>query len=90
MSGPFSGLEIELEIRGETVGRGAEMSGIVGKTPGYARYSGYDTEEQEDEYLSVLGPVWCDGDPMPVDDDVNAKRGKPNALLGPRCSRHMG
>jgi len=51
------------------------MSG-KGKTPGYARYSGYDTEEQEDEYLDMLGPVWCDGDPMPLNDDVNTKRGK--------------
>jgi hypothetical protein len=54
---------------------------VVCKTPGYARYSGYDTEQQEDEYLSVLGPVWCDGDPMPEseirDDAVNPKRGRP-------------
>jgi hypothetical protein len=38
-----------------------------GKTPGYARYGGYDTKEDEDEFLSVLGPVWCDGDPIDTD-----------------------
>jgi hypothetical protein len=52
------------------------------ETPGYARYSGYDTREEEDEFLSILGPVWCDGDPMPVseldDHAVSAKRGKTN------------
>ena len=56
------------------------MSGSLGRTPGYARYSGYETEEQEDEFLSVLGPVWCDGDPMPTldlhDDVVSAKQRK--------------
>jgi hypothetical protein len=56
------------------------MSGSLGKTPGYARYSGYDTEEQEDEYLSLLGPVWCDGDPMLEpeirDEGVDTKRAK--------------
>jgi len=28
----------------------------LGKTPGYARYSGYDTLEMEAEFLPVLGP----------------------------------
>jgi hypothetical protein len=37
----------------------------LGKTPGYARYSGYDTPEEEARYLPVLGPVWKDGDPIP-------------------------
>ena len=40
----------------------------LGKTPGYVRYSGYDTPEEEAEYLSTLGPVWCDGDPIPAED----------------------
>ena len=40
----------------------------LGKTPGYARYSGYDTKEQEDEFLPVLGPVRFDGDPIPLED----------------------
>ena len=40
----------------------------LGKTPGYVRYSGYDTPEEEAEYLSILGPVWCDGDPIPAED----------------------
>jgi hypothetical protein len=56
------------------------MSGSLGKTPGYARYSGYDTEEQEDEYLSLLGPVWCDGDAMSEpeirDEGVDTRRAK--------------
>jgi hypothetical protein len=42
------------------------MSESLGKTPGYARYSGYDTKEQEDEYLDMLGPIWRDGDPAPL------------------------
>jgi hypothetical protein len=37
----------------------------LGKTPGYVRYSGYDTPEEEAEFLPVLGPQWCDGDPLP-------------------------
>ena len=40
------------------------MKDRIGKTPGYARYSGYDTEQEEDEFLEELGPVWCDGDPI--------------------------
>ena len=40
----------------------------LGKTSGYVRYSGYDTPEEEAEYLSILGPVWCDGDPIPAED----------------------
>jgi len=40
----------------------------LGRTAEYARYSGYDTKEEEDEFLSLLGPVWCDGDPVPADD----------------------
>jgi hypothetical protein len=36
----------------------------LGKTPGFVRYSGYDTEEEEAEFL----PVWCDGDPIPAED----------------------
>jgi hypothetical protein len=59
--------------------KGAEMSGSLGKMPGYARYSGYDTREQEDEYLDMLGPIWCDGDPMPESEPcnvVNVKQGK--------------
>jgi hypothetical protein len=59
MSRAFLELEIELE-NGDKMG--------LGRTPGYARYSGYDTEEDEDEFLSVLGPVWRDGDPIPAED----------------------
>jgi hypothetical protein len=39
----------------------------LGKTPGYVRYSGYDTREEEDEFLPILGPIWCDGDPIPAE-----------------------
>jgi hypothetical protein len=43
------------------------MDGLrcLGRTPGYVRYSGYDTAEQEARYLPVLGPVWKYGDPVP-------------------------
>ena len=43
------------------------MDGLrcLGRTPGYVRYSGYDTAEQEARYLPVLGPVWKYGDPIP-------------------------
>ena len=43
------------------------MDGLrcLGRTPGYVRYSGYDTAEQEGRYLPVLGPVWKYGDPVP-------------------------
>jgi hypothetical protein len=44
------------------------MRDRIGKTPGYVRYSGYDTEEEEDEFLEALGPLWCDGDPIPPED----------------------
>jgi hypothetical protein len=37
----------------------------LGKTPGYVRYSGYNTPEQEARFLPILGPVWCCGDPLP-------------------------
>ena len=37
----------------------------LGRTPGYVRYSGYDTAEEEARYLPVLGPVWKYGDPVP-------------------------
>jgi hypothetical protein len=47
---------IKNRIKNELHDGGVKMSGSLGKTPGYARYSGYDTEEQEDEYLSLLGP----------------------------------
>ena len=40
----------------------------LGKTPGYARYSGYDTPEEEAECLDTLGPIWMDGDPLPPED----------------------
>jgi hypothetical protein len=71
---------IKNRIKNELQDGGVKMGGSLGKTPGYARYSGYDTEEQEDEYLSLLGPVWCDGDPMPEpkirDEVVDTKRAK--------------
>jgi hypothetical protein len=38
---------------------------MLGRTPGYVRYSGYDTAEEEARYLPVLGPVWKYGDPVP-------------------------
>ena len=43
------------------------MDGLrcLGRTPGYVRYSGYDTAEEEARYLPVLGPVWKYGDPVP-------------------------
>jgi hypothetical protein len=53
--------------------RVAKETECLGKTPGYARYSGYDTPEEEAEYLETLGPIWCDGDPIPPQD--------PRALL---------
>jgi hypothetical protein len=37
----------------------------LGKTPGFVRYSGYDTPEQEAEYLPAVGPIWIIGDPSP-------------------------
>lgn len=40
----------------------------LGRTPGYVRYSGYDTPEQEAECLPVLGPIWVVGDPIPPQD----------------------
>ena len=40
----------------------------LGKTPDHSRYSGYDTQEEEDEYFAILGPVWCDGDPIPAEE----------------------
>jgi hypothetical protein len=46
----------------------------LGKTPGYVRYSGYDTPEEEAEYLPVLGPIWYDGDPIPTEDYIAAER----------------
>lgn len=46
----------------------------LGKTPGYARYSGYETPEEEARYLPVLGPVWKHGDPIPSEAD--ARRGE--------------
>ncbi len=52
---------MELEMEGRVDG---EFK-CLGKTPGYPRYSGYDTKEEEDEFLPTLGPVWCDGDPIP-------------------------
>jgi hypothetical protein len=45
----------------------------LGKTPGYVRYSGYDTPEEEAEYLPTLGPVWCDGDPISAEDYAAAE-----------------
>ena len=43
------------------------MDGLrcLGRTPGYVRYSGYDTAKEEARYLPVLGPVWKYGDPVP-------------------------
>jgi hypothetical protein len=40
----------------------------LGKTPGYVRYSGYDTPDEESELLPILGPMWRDGDPIPPQD----------------------
>lgn len=37
----------------------------LGKTPGYVRYSGYGTPEEEAKYLPLLGPVRRFGDPIP-------------------------
>jgi hypothetical protein len=37
----------------------------LGKTPGFVRYSGYDTPEQEAEYLPTIGPILIFGDPIP-------------------------
>ena len=37
----------------------------LGKHPGYVRYSGYDTPEDEAKFLPYLGPVWHPGDPVP-------------------------
>ena len=37
----------------------------LGKTLGYPRYSGYDTQELEATFLSTLGPMWVFGDPLP-------------------------
>ena len=51
------------------------MKDRIGKTPGYARYSGYDTEQEEDEFLEELGPVWCDGDPI-REEDLVPRRGR--------------
>jgi hypothetical protein len=53
---------------GPLVLRAARESECLGKTPGYARYSGYDSPEEEAEYLETLGPIWCDGDPIPPQD----------------------
>jgi hypothetical protein len=47
----------------------------LGKTPGYVRYSGYETPEAEAEYLPFLGPVWMVGDPIP-DEDLDCSRKK--------------
>ena len=49
----------------------------LGRTPGYVRYSGYDTAEEEARYLPVLGPVWKYGDPVPPaphSDQLEEKR----------------
>jgi len=54
------------------------MKDRIGKTPGYARYSGYDTEQEEDEFLEELGPVWCDGDPI-REEDLVPRRGRRDA-----------
>jgi hypothetical protein len=43
-------------------------SKCLGKTPGYVRYSGYDTPEEEEEFLPFLGPMWVVGDPIPEDE----------------------
>jgi hypothetical protein len=37
----------------------------LGKTPGYVRYSGYGTPEEEAKYLPLLDPVRRFGDPIP-------------------------
>jgi hypothetical protein len=52
------------------------MDGLrcLGRTPGYVRYSGYDTAEEEARYLPVLGPVWKYGDPVPRPDQQHARR----------------
>jgi hypothetical protein len=38
----------------------------LGKTPGYPRYSGYSTPEDEAKFLPILGPIWRFGDPLPA------------------------
>jgi hypothetical protein len=44
----------------------------LGKTPGFVRYSGYDTSEVEAECLPTLGPIWFPGDPIPGVDQLAA------------------
>jgi hypothetical protein len=52
------------------------MDRCLGKTPGYVRYSGYDTPEEEAEYLDVLGPIWFCGDPIPYDESHEVSAAK--------------
>jgi hypothetical protein len=44
----------------------SKMSGeqCLGRTPGYVRYSGYATPEEETKYLPLLGPILRFGDPI--------------------------
>jgi hypothetical protein len=55
------------------------MDGLrcLGRTPGYVRYSGYDTAEEEARYLPMLGPVWKYGDPVPPVARADQFRTKP-------------
>jgi hypothetical protein len=48
----------------------------LGKTPGYVRYSGYYTPEEEAEYLPTLGPMWVCGDPIPPQDLLPPKKSR--------------
>ena len=43
----------------------------LGKTPGFVRYSGYDTPEEEAEFLPTIGPMWFIGDPIPGVDPIS-------------------
>jgi hypothetical protein len=70
------------------------MDGLrcLGRTPGYVRYSGYDTAEEEARYLPVLGPVWKYGDPVPPAaraDRLEEKTMLWSTVFG-RCSSMQG